>query len=76
MFRIQIRGTTDIKKVLTFSLSVFTSFLSSLFFSLPGASAVGMDEWKMKSFPLHSAAWRAARDGRGKKISLSHEVKR
>lgn len=55
---------------------MFTSFLSSLFFSLPGASAVGMDDWKMKSFPLHSAAWRAARDGRGKKISLSHEVKR
>ncbi|TNN71408.1 hypothetical protein EYF80_018357 [Liparis tanakae] len=25
---------------------------------LPGASAVGMEDWKMKSFPLHSAAWR------------------
>lgn len=45
--------------LLTFSLSVLTSFLSSRFFSLPGASAVGMEEWKMKSFPLHSAAWRA-----------------
>lgn len=44
-------------EVLTFSFSVLTTFLSSLFFSLPGASAVGMDEWKMKSFPLHSAAW-------------------
>lgn len=31
-------------QLLTFSLSVFTSFLSSLFFSLPGASAVGMEE--------------------------------
>jgi len=37
---------------------VLISFLSSLFFSLPGASAVGMEDWKMKSFPLHSAAWR------------------
>lgn len=45
-------------ETLTFSLSVLTSFLSSLFFSLPGASAVGMEEWNMKSFPLHSAAWR------------------
>lgn len=45
-------------ELLTFSLSVLTSFLSSLLFSLPGASAVGMDEWKMKSFPLHSAACR------------------
>lgn len=40
----------------TFSLSVLTSFLSSLFLSFPGASAVGKEEWKMKSFPGHSAA--------------------
>lgn len=50
-------SSTALSKVLTFSFSVLTSFLSSLFFSLPGASAVGMDEWKMKSLPLHSAAW-------------------
>ena len=42
----------------TFSFSVLISFLSSLFFSFPGASAVGMDEWKMNSLPLHSAVWR------------------
>lgn len=50
-------SSTARSKVLTFSFSVLTSFLSSLFFSLPGASAVGMDEWKRKSLPLHSAAW-------------------
>lgn len=50
-------SSTARSEVLTFSFSVLTSFLSSLFFSLPGASAVGMDEWKMKSLPLHSAAW-------------------
>lgn len=42
---------------------MLTSFLSSLFFSFPGASAVGMDEWKMKSFPLHSAAWGGRESG-------------
>ena len=61
-------------KLLTFSLSVLTSFLSSLFFSLPGASAVGMEEWKMKSFPLHSAAWRGKNDEREKisKTKIPH----
>lgn len=49
--------TAEQCNVLTFSFSVLTSFLSSLFFSLPGASAVGMEEWKMNSFPLHSAPW-------------------
>lgn len=53
-----LRSCTLPSERLTFSLSVLTSFLSSLFFSLPGASAVGMDDWKMKSLPLHSAAWR------------------
>lgn len=43
-------------RALTFSLSVFTSFLSSLGFSFPGASAVGSEEWKMNSFPGQSAA--------------------
>lgn len=55
-------SSVNAKKLLTFSFSVPTSFLSSLFFSLPGASAVGMEEWKMKSFPLHSAAWREEND--------------
>ena len=41
----------------TFSLSVLISFLSSLFLSFPGASAVGKEEWKMNSFPGQSAAW-------------------
>lgn len=40
----------------TFSLSVLISFLSSLFLSFPGASAVGKEEWKMNSFPGQSAA--------------------
>lgn len=43
---------------------MLTTFLSSRFFSLPGASAVGMEEWKMKSLPLHSAAWKGKSDER------------
>lgn len=41
----------------TFSLSVLINFLSSLFFSFPGASAIGKDVWNRNSFPAHSAAW-------------------
>lgn len=44
--------------VITFSLSVLISFLSSLFFNFPGASAMGREVWKMKSLPAHSAACR------------------
>ena len=40
----------------TFSFSEPSSFLSSLFFNLPGASAIGKDEWKTKSFPEIPAA--------------------
>lgn len=40
---------------LTFSFSVPSSFLSSLFFSFPGASAMGSEVWNMYSFPLRSA---------------------
>lgn len=36
------------------------SFLSSLFFNFPGASAMGREVWKMKSLPAHSAACRKA----------------
>jgi hypothetical protein len=32
-------------------LSVLTSFLSSRFFNFPGASAVGMEAWKMMELP-------------------------
>jgi hypothetical protein len=39
-----------------FSFSVPSSFLSSLFLSLPGASAIGKDEWKTNSFPADSEA--------------------
>jgi hypothetical protein len=39
-----------------FSFSVPSSFLSSLFLSLPGASAIGKDEWNTNSFPAHSEA--------------------
>lgn len=42
----------------TFSLSVLINFLSSLFFSFPGASAMGREVWNRKSFPAHSAAWK------------------
>lgn len=35
---------------------MLSSFLSSLFLSFPGASAVGNEEWKINSFPAHSAA--------------------
>lgn len=42
---------------LTFSLSVPISFLSSLFFSFPGASAMGREVWNTNSFPAQSAAW-------------------
>lgn len=44
--------------IITFSLSVLISFLSSLFFNFPGASAMGREVWKMKSLPAHSAACR------------------
>jgi hypothetical protein len=40
-----------------FSFSVPSSFLSSLFLSLPGASAIGKDEWNTNSFPAHSEAY-------------------
>lgn len=46
--------------IITFSLSVLISFLSSLFFNFPGASAMGREVWKMKSLPAHSAACRKA----------------
>jgi hypothetical protein len=39
-----------------FSFSVPSSFLSSLFFNFPGASAIGNEEWKTNSFPGHSEA--------------------
>lgn len=40
----------------TFSLSVASNLRSSLFFSFPGASAIGNEEWNTKSFPATSAA--------------------
>jgi len=39
-----------------FSFSVPSSFLSSLFFNFPGASAIGNEEWNTNSFPGHSEA--------------------
>ena len=38
------------------SFSVPSSFLSSLFFNFPGASAIGNEEWNTNSFPGHSEA--------------------
>lgn len=49
-------GCCGCKLAPTFSLSVLISFLSSLFRSFPGASAVGREEWKMSSFPGQFAA--------------------
>ena len=46
--------------VCTFSLSVPRSFRSSLFLSVPGAWAVGSEEWKMKRRPLRPAAFNAS----------------
>lgn len=42
----------------TFSLSVPISFLSSLFFSFPGASAMGSEVWNKNNLPAQSAACR------------------
>lgn len=42
----------------TFSLSVPISFLSSLFFSFPGASAIGSEVWNTNNLPAQSAACR------------------
>ena len=40
----------------TFSFSEPSSFRSSLFFNLPGASAMGRDEWNTNNFPEIPAA--------------------
>ena len=41
-------------------MSVPRSFKSSLFLSVPGAWAVGSEEWKMKRRPLRPAAFNAS----------------
>lgn len=41
-----------------FSLSVASNFRSSRFFNLPGASAIGKDEWNTNNLPQQSAFWR------------------
>lgn len=40
---------------IVFSLSVASNFLSSRFFSFPGASAIGNDEWNTNNLPQQSA---------------------
>lgn len=40
---------------IVFSLSVASNFRSSRFLSLPGASAIGKDEWNTNNLPQQSA---------------------